>query len=89
MVGYGRNLALPFLNVMDAAGRQAFHAQFPVNGNVAEVGDTPLNFNPRVEGYRHIDILRMMVFYNQTFEIVAQDDLPERINKFRRFLAEY
>lgn len=89
MVGYGRNVALPLLNVLDAAGRQVFHAQFPPNGGAADIGDVPLHFNPRIEGYRHMEIFRMMVFYNQNFEIVPQDDLPERINKFRRFLAEY
>jgi hypothetical protein len=87
--GYGRNLAVALYNVLDAPGRQVFHGQFPANGEAAEVGDAPPNFNPRIEGYRHMDILRMIVFYNENFEIAAQDDLPERIHKFRRFLAEF
>ena len=90
MVGYGRNLAIALLDVLDAAGRQAFDAQFPVIDNhVAEVGDVPLNFNPRIEGYGHMDILEMIVFYNHDFYIDAQDDLLERIKNFRWFLAEH
>jgi hypothetical protein len=86
VVGYGKNVALA---LMDPIGRQAFNAQFPANGPAAAIGDTPPQFNPRVEAYRHMDILKMIVFYNQNFDIQAQDDLPERVNKFRRFLAEY
>jgi len=89
VAGYGRDLALPFINVMDGVGRQTFHIQFPPNGYVPLIGSTPPNFNSRLEAYRHLDILRMMVFYNETFDIDVQDDLPGRINKFRRFLCEF
>jgi hypothetical protein len=85
--GYGRDLAIPLLNVLDAAGQQAFHAHFPANANhVAEVGDVPPNFNPRIEGYQHMEIFKMTVFYNQKIYFVA---LPERINKFRWFLEGF
>jgi hypothetical protein len=80
---------VPLINVFDAAGQQAFHLQFPANGIAAVIGTAPPNFNPRLETYEHIDILRMIVFYNESFNIIAQDDLPERINKFRRFLSEF
>jgi len=74
---------------MDAAGRQAFYVQHPANGNPPLIGSTPANFNPKIDGYRHLDILRMMVFYNETFGIGVQDDLPTRAEKFRMFLTQF
>jgi len=53
------------------------------------IGSTPANFNPKIDGYRHLDILRMMVFYNETFDIGVQDDLPTRAEKFRMFLTQF
>jgi hypothetical protein len=91
VVGYGRNLALPLLNVVDAGGLvvKLSTTNFQQMAMSPQFGDTLPHFNPWIKGYRHLDILRMIVFYNQTFDIHAQDDLLERINKFRRFLAEY
>jgi len=31
----------------------------------------------------------MMVFYNETFGIGVQDDLPTRAEKFRMFLTQF
>ncbi len=87
--GYGRNTALPLVNIMNAAGQQAFHVQFPANGNPQAIGSVLNPFNPRLEAYSHLNILSMMVFYNDTFGITPQHTLPERINKFRRFLVEF
>jgi len=49
----------------------------------------PPQFDPRVEAYWHLDILKMIVFYDDNFGIVAQDDLLERMLKFRAFLADF
>ena len=84
--GYGRDKALPLTNVLDAAGR---HAQFPPNGVASATGSIPPQFDPRVEAYGHLDILKMIVFYDDNFGIVAQDDLVERMLKFRAFLADF
>jgi len=87
--GYGRNLALPLVAALDTASQQDFHAQHPPGGNAALIGSTPPNFNASVEGYRDLDICKLVTFYNETFDIVPNDNLPTRINKFRRFLSEF
>ena len=87
--GNGRNLALPLVAALDAAGQQNFHAQYPQGGNAALIGATPPNFNPSLESYRHIDICKLVAFYNETFDIGPNDNLPTRINKFCRFLSEF
>jgi len=53
------------------------------------VGTTPPNFNPDLPNYRHIDILNMVIFYNDNFGVVGGDSLGTRIDKFRAFLAEF
>ena len=73
---------------MDQNGRQIFFAQCPQGGVAALVGSVPPNFNPNIEAYKHLDICKLVVFYNETFGILPQDDLPARIKKFRRFLSE-
>ncbi len=84
--GYGRDAALL---IADATTQSAFDKQFPASGEPAEIGSTPLNFNAAVDRYRQIDILRMVVFYNENFGIAAQDNLEHRIAKFRRFLTDF
>jgi hypothetical protein len=77
---------------LNQANQNAFANQFPQNppaANIGQIGETPPDFQPRLDGYSHFDILRMVVFYNETFDIVAQDNLPNRIDKFRRYLNEY
>lgn len=75
---------------MNGAGQNAFHQEFPPNLlNIGAIGDTPPNFQARLDGYNHIDVLRMVTFYNETFGIVPQDNLGDRIDKFRRYLTEY
>lgn len=53
---------------------------------VPQVGDLPPNFHVDVTVYQHVDILRMVNFYNDTFGIALGDLLPARIDKFRNFL---
>jgi hypothetical protein len=87
--GSGRNLALPLVAALNAAGQHNFHAQYPPGVNAAVIGSTPPNFDASLEGYGHMDICRLVVFYNETFDIVPNDNLATRINKFRRFLSEF
>ena len=86
--GYGRDTALPLLNPLNAAGQQNFHQQFPPGGNAHQIGAIPNPFNARLESYTHLDVLGMVVFYNDTFGIDPADDLAERLI-FRRFLTEF
>jgi hypothetical protein len=55
----------------------------------AEIGSKPPDFDPYVEGYATHTILEMIVFYNETFGIVPQDNYRIWLSKFRRFLAEF
>jgi hypothetical protein len=52
------------------------------------VGGVPPTFNSDFENYQDIDILRLVVFYNNNFGIDAQDPLPERKRKLTRWLVE-
>ncbi len=90
--GYGRNRALPFILVLNAAGQNTFHDEFPpdpIPDDIGTIGETPPDFQPKLDDYGHIDILRMIVFYNETFGILPQDNLGDRTDKFRRFLTEF
>ena len=90
--GYGRDTALLFIHPLNAANQAAFNNEFPENppeDQISAIGSTPPHFDPRVEGYSHLDVLRMVAFYNESFNIVPQDNLPDRIDKFRRYLTEY
>ena len=55
---------------------------------VLNVGDIPPAFNANIFEYRHQDILRLIIFYNDDFGIVPGDGIPLRIQKFRHFLLE-
>ncbi|KAK0477310.1 hypothetical protein IW261DRAFT_1285824, partial [Armillaria novae-zelandiae] len=50
------------------------------------IGSTP-NFDGRIAKYSNEDILKMIIFYNDKFGIVRNDNLPERIDKFHLFLS--
>ena len=55
---------------------------------VPNVGDIPPAFNANIFEYRHQDILRLIIFYNDDFGIIPGDGIPLRIQKFRHFLLE-
>lgn len=59
------------------------------NAAAAEIGTQPPDFDPYVEVYSDKAILEMMVFYNETFGFVPQDDHRIWVSKFRRFFAEF
>jgi hypothetical protein len=64
--------------------REAIGAPSQVPG----IETTPPNFNPNLSTYQHIDILNLIIFYNEDFGIVPNDSLGARIQKFHRFLTE-
>lgn len=77
---------------MNAGGLQMFNDEFPPDvlpDDIPSIGDTPPEFQAKLDGYNHIDVLRMVAFYNDTFGILPQDNLGDRIDKFRRYLTEY
>lgn len=51
------------------------------------VDAVPPNFNFNLSTYQHLDILNLIIFYNDDFGIVPYDSLETRIEKFRRFLS--
>jgi hypothetical protein len=55
----------------------------------AETGSTPPNWNPQVIAYRDSDILRLVIFYNDDFGIVAGDTLATMREKIVSWLVEY
>lgn len=55
---------------------------------VYAIGDTPPNFLGDIANYEHINILILIMFYNDDFGIVNGDNLGARQNKVRSFLKE-
>ena len=53
------------------------------------VGTVFPQFNPNVDAYQHIDILHLVIFYNDDFGILLGDQLPERKRKIRNWLMEH
>jgi len=49
----------------------------------------PPDFDADLENYHHLDICKLVVFFNEMFGIVPQDNLGLRIRKFRRYLSEF
>jgi hypothetical protein len=76
---------------MNAGGVQTFHEEYPPvpPADIPVIGNTPPEFQAKLDGYSHIDVIRMVAFYNETFGILPQDNLGDRIDKFRRYLTEY
>jgi hypothetical protein len=46
----------------------------------------PPNFKLNLSTYQHLDILNLIIFYNEDFGVVPHDSLGTRIEKFRQFL---
>lgn len=84
-VGHGLLLAQAAAQNLnqDVRGALAAPAQIP------NIGSLPPNFNPDLPNYRHIDILNMVIFYNDDFGILAGDSVGSCIDRFRRFLVEF
>ena len=75
---------MPLQNVLSEHNQNIFFAQNPKDAIAAEVGEVPPT-SSRIEGYQHVELFWMIVFYNLNFDIVPADDLTERISKFHRF----
>jgi hypothetical protein len=54
----------------------------------AAVGDVPNPWNPQIDAYQHLDILRLVIFYNDDFGIVAGDPVHVRRQQVRTWLVE-
>ena len=53
------------------------------------LGSSPPNFNASIDSYGHLDILKLVVFYNDAFGIVQTDPVYERKMKIRNSFSEY
>ncbi|KAF8507924.1 hypothetical protein JB92DRAFT_2956249 [Gautieria morchelliformis] len=58
---------------------------FQPHGNIGAVMP---NFNPQVDAYGHVDVLHLIIFYNDNFGIAYGDQLPQRKHKIRTWLLE-
>jgi hypothetical protein len=54
----------------------------------AAVGDVPDQWDPNIEGYELVDILRLVIFYNEAMEIDPGDIDADRRRKVLNWLAE-
>jgi hypothetical protein len=54
----------------------------------AAVGDVPHPWDPNVDTYELIDILRLVIFYNDDFGIDAHDELVVMKRKVGTWLVE-
>ncbi|KAK0476562.1 hypothetical protein EDD18DRAFT_1366165 [Armillaria luteobubalina] len=52
------------------------------------VGATPRQWDGWIAKYTNKDILKMIIFYNNNFGIALEDNLTQRIDKFRSFLLD-
>lgn len=55
----------------------------------AEIGTVPLIFNPDMNSYKVKDIAKLMLFYNEDFGIVLNDDEGMRRIKLIEFMTKY
>ena len=53
----------------------------------AEVGTTPILFNPLIDNYTEFDVMHLILFYNESFGISMEDDLPTRRTKVKLYLT--
>jgi len=83
--GDGHALAMLLVVNLNAAIAQAVQ-DFQPHGLI---GAVPPQFNSNVDSYQHVDILRLVVFYNDDFGIHAGDNLLERKFKLRLWLTEH
>jgi hypothetical protein len=54
----------------------------------AAVGDVPNPWNPNIDAYQHLDILQLIIFYNDDFGIIAGDPITTRRSKVRTWLID-
>jgi hypothetical protein len=52
-----------------------------------QVGTLPPGFNPNLDTYHRSDVIRLMIFYNETFAIRANDLAADWIGKLRVFFT--
>ncbi|KAF8884373.1 hypothetical protein BD779DRAFT_1472138 [Infundibulicybe gibba] len=81
--GDGFTLALQAAHGLHPTIQQAIAALNPP----PPVGSLPTTFKPDVTDYDHLDILNLIVFYNQDFEILPNDSIATRIKKLQWFLT--
>jgi len=58
---------------------------FAANQPPAEIGTLPSFFNGDIDALEHLDILKLVYFYNHTMGVEARHDLAERKGAVREF----
>jgi hypothetical protein len=54
----------------------------------AAAGEVPNPWNPDIDAYQLLDILKLVIFYNDDFGIIAGDPVARRRYKVRNWLLE-
>ncbi|KAF9528571.1 hypothetical protein CPB83DRAFT_894355 [Crepidotus variabilis] len=85
--GSGRALALRMAPNQDV--RRQLEDEYPPNHPAALLGSSPPEFIVDPENYQHIDILKLILFYNDRFGVLVTDTLPTRMIKLRTFLTQF
>ena len=78
--GCGLFLARPLYDGLNTGGSETLTVQ-------AEVGTTPILFNPLIDNYTEFDIMHLILFYNESFGILMENDLPTRHTKVKLYLT--
>jgi hypothetical protein len=64
------------------------NVEMPAPVASAPIGAVPPLFNPNPSTYTHLDIINMVIFYNDNFGILAAYDCVTRQDLVRRWLTE-
>jgi hypothetical protein len=65
-----------------------FHDELVTLDPIPQIGEVPNDFDFDLSSYSHTDILNLIIFYNQSFEVVQTDNLLRRTEKFHYFIAQ-
>lgn len=55
----------------------------------ANIGSIPPLFDPSIDNYQHIDLLKLILFYNEDMGIVAGSGVSERRKAMRNWLITF
>ena len=80
-----KNLGLG-LELAEALRPPHVQQPFVLPEELPNIGAVPVPFNGVIATYQHLDILMLIIFYNDSFGILQPDNLGIRIDKFRAFL---
>ncbi|TDL25152.1 hypothetical protein BD410DRAFT_784980 [Rickenella mellea] len=65
------------------------HLNDPPQNQIAVVGTTPAFFHNGFSTYTRVDIIKLIVFYNDDFGIVLNENVGQCVNKLHIFLTSF